>query len=89
MRQIPYGYEATLETGENRFEDQRIAEYYDRLAIITRGDLFDMRRFIVIIKMNMGRYDSLPRLKIIAPSAETTGTVSPTVTVNNGIATSQ
>jgi len=59
IRRVPFGYVETLDTGENRIKNPRLAEYYEHLALITRGDLFDSRRFVEIYKMNTGQYNSL------------------------------
>ncbi|MCG3198073.1 MAG: Terminal beta-(1-_2)-arabinofuranosyltransferase [bacterium] len=59
QRAIPAGYIATLESGENRIEDPKIANYYDQLALITRGPLFSPRRLLTALRMNLGWYDSL------------------------------
>ncbi|NPV84564.1 MAG: hypothetical protein HPY45_00965 [Anaerolineae bacterium] len=60
-RIIPQGYVFTVESGgeKNWIADEHLAEYYDKLAYITRGDLFDPQRFIEIWKMNTGQYDHL------------------------------
>jgi len=58
-RNPPSGYFETLESGENMIEDKCLAMYYDKLSIITRGDLFDANRIQEIWKMNTGQYDYL------------------------------
>ncbi|UCD62939.1 MAG: hypothetical protein JSW34_09270 [Candidatus Zixiibacteriota bacterium] len=58
-RLIPEGYLETLEGGENLIADRDLAVFYERLALITRGDLFSVRRFKDIVKMNLGFYDDL------------------------------
>ena len=40
-------------------EDKCLAKYYDKLSIITRGNLFDANRIQEIWKMNTGQYDYL------------------------------
>jgi len=57
-RLMPDGYRATLETSENRIVDPRLAAYYDKLAWIIRGDLFDGKRLRAIWQINTGAYDS-------------------------------
>lgn len=59
QRTLPAGYLATLESGENRIEDPRIAAYHDRLDLITRGPLFSFRRLLAALRMNLGGYDPL------------------------------
>jgi len=58
-RTVPPGYMETLESGENVIEDECLAKYYDKLSIITRGDLFDANRIQEIWNMNTGQYDHL------------------------------
>ncbi|MFQ5805957.1 MAG: hypothetical protein ACE5I3_05860 [Phycisphaerae bacterium] len=58
-RRIPEGYVETLQTGRNCLADSNLAAYYDKLALITRGRLFDPRRWQEIIKFNLGAYDGL------------------------------
>ena len=58
-RTVPPGYKETLKSGENVIEDECLAKYYDKLSIITRGDLFDANRIQEIWKMNTGQYDYL------------------------------
>jgi hypothetical protein len=58
-RVIPQGYMETLRSGENRMTDPDLALYYDKLSLITRGDLFDPERLVAIWKMNTGQYDHL------------------------------
>jgi arabinofuranosyltransferase len=52
-RAIPDGYLETLTSGQNRIADANIARLYDRLSLVTRGDLFDRRRLVEIWKMNV------------------------------------
>jgi arabinofuranosyltransferase len=56
---IPEGYVETLESGENRITDPKIAEYYDNLTLVTRGGLWSRARLVAIWKLNTGRYDHL------------------------------
>jgi len=58
-RTLPLGYFETIQSGENVIEDECLAKYYDKLSIITRGDLFDANRIQEIWKMNTGQYDYL------------------------------
>lgn len=55
-RVIPAGYLDTLLHGDNRIVDERLARYYDKLSLITRGDLWDMKRLSAIWNMTWGRY---------------------------------
>jgi len=56
-RLMPDGYWETLETGENRIVDPHLAVYYDKLALVIRGDLFDSDRLRAIWQINTGAYD--------------------------------
>jgi len=58
-RDMPPGYFDTLSSGKNMIEDKCLAKYYDKLSIITRGNLFDGNRIQEIWKMNTGQYDYL------------------------------
>jgi hypothetical protein len=54
---MPDGYIETLSSGENRIKDEGLAAYYERLAFVVRGDLFDLDRLVEIWRLNTGVYD--------------------------------
>ncbi len=56
-RLIPAGYLETLASGENKLCNRGLAQYYDRLRVITRGPLFTGERLRTIWAMNTGQYD--------------------------------
>ena len=58
-RKIPDGYIRTISRRNNRINNPSIAEFYDKLTIITRDNIFDINRFITILQMNLGLYDNL------------------------------
>ncbi len=58
-RTVPEGYQETLESGENRLTDPKLAEYYDKLRIVTRGELFSIERLGLIVRLNLGSFDHL------------------------------
>ena len=58
-RKLPPGYVNTLSLGMNVIEDKCLATYYDKLSLITRGNLFDGDRIQEIWNMNTGKYDYL------------------------------
>ena len=58
-RNIPTGYFESLDSGENKITDPNLAEYYDKLVLITCGDIWSRERWSVIWKMNTGQYDYL------------------------------
>lgn len=60
-RNTPAGYVETLKDGRNHIHDPDLARYYDKLSLITRGNLFDLNRLVTIVKMNLGQYDYLLR----------------------------
>ena len=56
-REIPAGYVETVKTGRNRIADPDLARYYDRLALVVRGDLWSRERLVAIWGLLTGRYD--------------------------------
>lgn len=58
-RDIPDGYITSLETGENLIVNPALAEYWDHLSLVIRGELWSVDRLVEIIKFNMGEYDQL------------------------------
>ena len=58
-RIMPEGYIETHHSGQNLIADKNLAVYFDKLCIITRGDLFDGRRWREIWNMHTGKYDPL------------------------------
>lgn len=56
--EIP-GYRETLISGVNVIQDPDIALYYDKIRIITRGEIWSKERMKTIVNMNLGRYDYL------------------------------
>jgi arabinofuranosyltransferase len=58
-RDIPVGYIESLEYGENRFENPDLAIYYDKLRLITSGDIWSSERWQAIWGFNTGEYASL------------------------------
>lgn len=58
-RALPKGYQETLETGVNGITDPALAQFYDKLSLITRGSLWTLERWEAIWKLNTGQYDHL------------------------------
>lgn len=58
-RELPQGYLQTLATDTNHINDVYLAKYYDKLRLITRGNLFALKRLIEIWNINTGKYDYL------------------------------
>ncbi|MBN2002583.1 MAG: hypothetical protein JXA21_04435 [Anaerolineae bacterium] len=57
-RVVPRGYVESLESGTNRISDPHLATYYEALSLVIRGDLWDVRRWREIYKLNTGAYDA-------------------------------
>jgi arabinofuranosyltransferase len=74
-RPIPQGYLETLRTGSNKISDPALAQFYDKLTLITQGDdLFATERLVTIWRMNTGQYDPLLEASWqISSDPETTG----------------
>ncbi len=58
-REVPHGYRASIWYDENRVKDDDLHEFYDKIRLITRGDLFAEGRIQTIIDMNLGKYQYL------------------------------
>ncbi len=58
-RVIPKGYVTAIYTNHPALDDPNLSMYYEKLALITRGALFDPQRWLVIARMNLGFYDHL------------------------------
>lgn len=58
-RVLPAGYVESIATEVNRLEDPGLRNYYNRLALIIRGDILDPQRLLEIVRMNLGYYDAL------------------------------
>jgi arabinofuranosyltransferase len=58
-RALPKGYQETLETGENVISDPALAQYYEKLSLITRGRIWSLERWDAIWKLNTGQYNHL------------------------------
>ena len=48
-----------MEEDKNIISDPDLHEFYDKILIITRGELFSGERIRTILDMNLGRYDHL------------------------------
>ncbi|MCX8064724.1 MAG: hypothetical protein N3G21_06070 [Candidatus Hydrogenedentes bacterium] len=58
-RHVPGGYLESIETGESRFKDRNLGEFYKKLKIITQGPIWSLNRWREILRVNLGFYDSL------------------------------
>ncbi|MCR4589645.1 MAG: hypothetical protein K5668_02350 [Lachnospiraceae bacterium] len=55
-REIPEGYQESVRLNENLIEDEDLHQYYDKIRLLTRADLFAEGRLKTIIDMNLGKY---------------------------------
>ncbi|MFZ5911711.1 MAG: hypothetical protein ACOYYU_17000 [Chloroflexota bacterium] len=59
-RHVPAGYIETItDDFQNHIREPHLREYYDKLLLVTRGDLFSLERLRVILEFNLGKYDPL------------------------------
>jgi len=58
-RPIPAGYIESIASGGNHLSDPGLREYYEHVRTITRGPIWDWKRFVVIANMNLGSYEYL------------------------------
>ena len=58
-RLLPDGYIQTIESGHDQMRDAGLGQYYDKLRILTQGNLMDPHRLVEIWKFNTGQYDYL------------------------------
>lgn len=58
-RDLPKDYVETIEGSENKIANSHLAEFYDKMKLITTGDLFLPGRLKTIWEMNTGQYDYL------------------------------
>jgi len=58
-RMVPAGYRESLESGEPRFEDRALGEYWKALRVVTRDPIFSVARLRTIARFQLGRLDPL------------------------------
>ena len=58
-REVPEGYRESIWSGKNKIKDPDLHEYYDKIRLITRGNLFDSERIKAIVDINLGKYQYL------------------------------
>lgn len=60
LRRIcPEGYRDSVYEDENRIEDEDLHAYYDKIRLITRGDILSLDRIKTSIDLMLGKYDVL------------------------------
>jgi arabinofuranosyltransferase len=58
-RDLPAGYLDTVYSDTNKITNPSLAEYYEKLKVITRDPIWNWDRFAVIWKINTGQYNYL------------------------------
>lgn len=58
-RAMPSGYIASLRTGSDKFQDEDLGQYWQKIDLITRGSLFSRERLAAIWQLNTGALDHL------------------------------
>ncbi|NWF88805.1 MAG: hypothetical protein HXY50_04995 [Ignavibacteriaceae bacterium] len=58
-RKIPDGYLETIKSSKNRISNPSLAEYYEKLSIIIKGNLWSWNRLKEIWNINTGKYNYL------------------------------
>ena len=58
-RPLPVGYYYTVGTDTNLIYNKDLAQFYDKMAIITQRNIWSWKRFQTIIAMNLGSYNYL------------------------------
>ena len=53
-RRLPPGYEATIRKGALRIDDPKLSDFYRKLRLVIRGDLWDGKRLAAIWDLNLG-----------------------------------
>lgn len=56
-RDLPKGYMETIRTGLTDEMDPSLAQYYEKIKLITQGPLWDRQRLKAIVLFNLGYYD--------------------------------
>jgi arabinofuranosyltransferase len=72
-RLVPRGYRESIESDTNKIVQPKLAVFYDKIKLVTRGSIWSWPRFKQIIKLNLGLYNYL--LDDYNKSHETTVTI--------------
>jgi arabinofuranosyltransferase len=59
LRKIPNGYFKTIASNKNFIKNKNLAKYFEKINLITSGDILSKKRIITIYKLNIGKYDYL------------------------------
>jgi arabinofuranosyltransferase len=57
VRDVPEGYIETIKSGRNQIVDPNLAHFYQKLAYVTQGPLWDAKRIVEAIELAFGVYD--------------------------------
>ncbi|QQS54751.1 MAG: hypothetical protein IPM89_02540 [Candidatus Competibacteraceae bacterium] len=63
-RVIPTNYASSISSSRNLLEDVGLKNFYDKLNVITRSQIFSVERFMTILRMNLGQYSYLINKKV-------------------------
>lgn len=66
-RRVPAGYQDSLAHHKNELQSPALRQYYDKLLMLTQGDLMAPGRWQEILNFNLGRYDGLIQEYMKAP----------------------
>jgi arabinofuranosyltransferase len=58
-REVPEGYQVSMEQDKNLLADSSLAIFYDKLCTVTKGPVWSAQRFTEILNFNLGRYGYL------------------------------
>ena len=58
-RVCPEGYRESVYENENQIEDEDLHLFYDKVWLITRGDIWSLERIKAAFDMMLGKYDGL------------------------------
>lgn len=56
LRLLPAGYLESLQQGRDLIADPRLADFYRKLALVSRGPLWDPQRLHAILQLNLGGF---------------------------------
>jgi arabinofuranosyltransferase len=60
-RVLPAGYRESVENQTNKIVDEKLASFYEKIRLVTMGELFSRERFSAILELNFSRkaYDQI------------------------------
>ena len=57
-RNVPQGYLETIKQDQNRIENKKLAEFYAKIRLVTRGELFSVERWSTIGALNLNLFNN-------------------------------